>query len=128
MKKRNILIVLGTIVLVILPIAIYSLFSGGKERPLQNDQFAQCLTERGAKMYGAFWCSHCLSQKEMFGKSFEKVDYTECSTPDGIGQKEACQEAKVNGYPTWEFADGTRLEGEVSLESLAEKTGCTLTQ
>ena len=43
------------------------------------EQFATCLTENGATMYGAEWCGHCKAQKEMFGEAaFEKVDYVEC--------------------------------------------------
>ena len=33
---------------------------------------------------------------------------------------------KIEGYPTWEFSDETRLSGEISLEKLAEKTSCLL--
>jgi len=37
-----------------------------------------------------------------------------------------CLEKKVDGYPTWDFADGSRVTGEQSLRVLAEKTGCQL--
>ena len=30
------------------------------------DGFAQCLTAKGAQMYGAWWCPHCADQKELF--------------------------------------------------------------
>jgi hypothetical protein len=30
-------------------------------------EFAQCLSDKGAVFYGAFWCTHCKSQKQMFG-------------------------------------------------------------
>src|SRR6266700_8112952 len=43
------------------------------------DGFAQCLKDRGAKMYGAWWCPHCADQKEMFGFAFQYVNYVECS-------------------------------------------------
>ena len=88
--------------------------------------FAECLGAKGATFYGAFWCPHCQNQKAMFGSADKHLPYVECSTPDGKGQLPACQEAKINGYPTWEFADGSRLTGEVSLATLAEKTGCEL--
>jgi len=41
----------------------------------KHDSFARCLTERGVKMYGAWWCPHCVEQKETFGASFEYVPY-----------------------------------------------------
>ncbi len=92
------------------------------------DTFAQCLKDKGVVFYGAFWCSHCQSQKAMFGRSVKFLPYVECSTPDGKSQLPVCQEKKVEGYPTWVFSDGSQKSGEVSLEKLAEKTGCQLPQ
>jgi hypothetical protein len=94
--------------------------------PGPPDTFAQCLADKGAIFYGAFWCSHCQNQKAMFGKSARLLPYVECSTPDGRGQLPLCTEKKIEGYPTWVFPDGSRESGEVSLARLAEKTGCTL--
>ena len=37
-----------------------------------------------------------------------------------------CIDKKVEGYPTWEFADGSRKSGEVPLAELSQKTGCPL--
>lgn len=123
MDQKGIWITLGTIGLVAIPIVIYSLLTDRSTSGV-SDAFAQCLTEKGAKMYGAYWCSHCLSQKKMFGQSFSKINYIECSLPDGKTQTQACQAAGIKGYPTWEFGDGSRLEGEVSLDKLTEKSGC----
>ena len=90
------------------------------------DQFALCLKDKGAVFYGAFWCPHCQNQKKMFGRSQKLLPYVECSTADGRGQLPNCSEKKIEGYPTWEFADGERLSGEIPLQTLAEKTGCEL--
>ena len=90
------------------------------------DDFAKCLTVNEAKMYGAFWCSHCQNQKKSFGSSWQYVDYVECSLPDGNSQTEFCSNARIEGYPTWEFKDKSRIEGEATFGQLAEKTGCSL--
>lgn len=90
------------------------------------DAFAQCLGDKGAVFYGTFWCPHCQKQKAMFGKSERLLPYVECSTPDGQNQLPVCREKEIDGYPTWEFADGSRETGEVPLQTLAEKTGCVL--
>lgn len=92
------------------------------------DTFAQCLKDKGAIFYGAFWCPHCQNQKAMFGKSEKFLPYVECSTPDGKSQLQICQDKKIGGYPTWEFVDGSRESGEVPLEKLAQKTACQLPQ
>ncbi len=89
------------------------------------DVFAQCLSDTGAKFYGAYWCPHCQNQKRTFNNS-KKLPYVECSTPNGQAQTQVCIDAKITGYPTWDFADGSRLDGEQTLEVLAEKTKCTL--
>lgn len=93
--------------------------------PSAYDEFAQCLTDDGVKMYGAWWCPHCQSQKKLFGSSFAHVTYIECSTVSK-SMNQTCKDAGVEGYPTWEFSDASRLGGEQSLETLAEKSGCAL--
>lgn len=95
--------------------------------PGKLDAFAGCVKESGAAFYGAFWCPHCQAQKALFGKSAKLLPYVECSTPDGQGQLQVCKDAKVESYPTWQFADGTRKTGELSLADLAGFTGCSLT-
>jgi hypothetical protein len=64
----------------------------------------------------------------MFGSSKSYLPYIECSSPDGRSQKQICTDKKIEGYPTWEFADGSRINGEASFEDLAKKTGCQLPQ
>ncbi|MEK7171390.1 MAG: hypothetical protein AAB739_00630 [Patescibacteria group bacterium] len=89
--------------------------------------FAKCVTEKGATMYGTYWCSHCANQKAMFGKlGFAEINYIECDPRGANAKPELCLKNKVDGYPTWIFADGSRMEGEVPLPNLAEKTGCKL--
>jgi len=95
-------------------------------KPGEYDTFAQCLADEGAIFYGAFWCPHCGEQKDMFGNSVDFLPYKECSLPDGQGQTQECIDADIKTYPTWEFTDGTRLEGVQSFEKLSEKTGCEL--
>lgn len=96
------------------------------KKPGTYDTFAQCLTDSGAKFYGAFWCPHCQAQKAMFGKSAKLIPYVECSQPDGKGQLQVCIDQGIEGYPTWTFADGTRQSGKRTLEELAQKTSCVI--
>lgn len=122
--NRNTLIwlsVIGLFVVGVLGFGIYSATQPGK-----YDTFAQCINDSGATFFGAFWCPHCQEQKAMFGKSASLLPYKECSTPDGQGQLQECTDAEVTGYPTWEFADGSRIGGVAQMESLAEKTNCEL--
>jgi len=127
MVKRTKSIFIWSIVGVAVISGILFLVSANS-KPGKLDEFAQCLKDRGAVFYGAFWCPHCQNQKAMFGKSQKLLLYVECSTQDGKDQLAVCQEKKITGYPTWEFADGSEESGEVSLEKLAEKTSCPLPQ
>ena len=86
-----------------------------------TDTFASCISEKGAKMYGAYWCGHCKAQKKMFGSSFAKVDYIECTVDPA-----RCEQEGVQGFPTWKFSDGTRMAGVQDFSSLSLKTGCPL--
>ncbi len=85
---------------------------------------AQCLKDKGAVFYGAFWCPHCKAQKAEFGDAVPALPYVECSNPDGNSQTAICQQKGVQSYPTWIFPDGSRLTGEQTLEALAAKVGC----
>ena len=81
------------------------------------------LAERGAKMYGASWCPHCIEQKEMFGASARRLPYVECSTGgQGSRQAGACVAAAIRQYPTW-IIGGKRFEEVLTLPRLAELTG-----
>lgn len=116
------------IIIIILFVVILStvLWIKLSSQPGKLDQFAGCIKENGVVLYGTFWCSHCKNQKALFGKSAKFLPYVECSTPDGRSQTVICKDKKIDGYPTWEFSDGSRLSGELSLTRLAEKTGCQL--
>jgi len=95
-------------------------------KPGRLDAFASCIKESGATYYGAFWCPNCKNQEALFGRSARLLPRVECSTPDGSGQLKVCQDADIKGYPTWDFANGTRESGTLPLERLSEATGCLL--
>ena len=121
MKKASLIMIIFSLALAIL------ISSCSKSAQYSNlDSFSKCLTDSGVKFYGAFWCPHCTNQKNMFGKSFENIDSTECSLPDKSGQTQVCKDAKILKYPTWEFKDGSRMQGELTLAQLSQKSGCSL--
>lgn len=95
--------------------------------PSEFDALAKCLTEKGAKMFGAYWCPSCKEQKKEFGSAWRFIKYVECSLPNAAGQTKHCNEAGIESYPTWEFTDGQRLVGKISPEELAAKSACTPT-
>jgi thiol-disulfide isomerase/thioredoxin len=117
---RNTIIVIAVIV-----VAVGFLFSlsnsGSRFAAGVLDDFAKCLSAKGATMYGAYWCPHCQNEKAAFGDSFRHVNYVECTE-----QTNKCVAANIQGYPTWVFQDGRRFEGEQGLQRLSEESGCPL--
>jgi uncharacterized membrane protein len=88
-------------------------------------KLAEHITQKGTKMYGAYWCSHCYEQKQLFGKqAWAKVNYIECGE-DAIKnppQPAVCKQAGVKGFPTWEI-NGKLDPGVKPLAKFAELTG-----
>lgn len=88
----------------------------------QNTKLAECLTSKWVTMYGTTRCSHCQAQKELFGyEAFTKINFVDCDK-----EKNTCALAGVQGYPTWAFSDGSKLEGTQTFDALAAKAGCGL--
>lgn len=104
---------------------VASLFFAGcaQQTPTKNlDEFAQCLTNKWAIMYGSKTCPHCLKQKKMFGDSFQYIDYVECTQ-----EAERCgNELEWNSVPAWKFIDGSQVEWRQEFETLATLTNCEL--
>lgn len=117
-------ILFGAAIVFVVGLIGFAIFKGAA--PSQYDSFAQCLTDKGTIMYGAWWCPHCQNQKNLFGTSFKKVTYVECSPNQTKTMSEQCKNDGIEGYPTWVFADGTKVSGEQTFDFLAEKSGCEL--
>ena len=81
------------------------------------------LRDSGAKMYGAFWCTHCFEQKEVFGREAQAaLPYVECY-PDGYkgaaSISQLCVDADIQGFPTWVIG-GQKVEGDWPLAALED--------
>jgi hypothetical protein len=120
-NSKNILIYGG---LVILLAGAY--YAGWQHKNHKYDAFAQCLATKQVKMYGLYWCPHCLEQKEMFGKSFHYVPYVECAIKGSSELAPECKVAGVKLFPSWQFGMDPPREGILSMETLSNKTGCSL--
>ena len=112
-------------IIAVLGVFAYLRMGDSDTGPDLRPAFAQWLTDKGVKFYGAYWCPHCQKQKKLFGRAFSNVTYVECAIPgDPRSQTQECKDANIEGYPTWTFADGSRVSGEMTLDGLSDKTGC----
>ena len=99
--------------------------AGGKVPPAvtgasskQALDIAARLERLGARMYGAYWCSHCNNQKQALGKeAVHKFVYVECDKEGADSQFDLCKANKVPGYPTWQI-QGKLYPGEKTLDEL----------
>ncbi|MBX4199181.1 hypothetical protein KW800_02860 [Candidatus Parcubacteria bacterium] len=124
MKKNT--LIWSVVAVVFVALVVWLIVTPGKTGKL--DSLATCIKDSGATFYGAFWCPHCQATKALFGSSQKLLPYIECSNPDGQSQNAVCNAAKIESYPTWQFRDGSRITGEQTLKTLAEKTNCPLPQ
>jgi hypothetical protein len=108
-RKLLVLLIISAVVVIG---AVYGLISALS--PGRYDEFAKCLTAKGAIIYGAEWCHYTSAQKAMFGKSFRYINYK---------LYDARPDIKVT--PTWEI-NGQLYERVQSFEKLASLTGCGL--
>lgn len=125
-SKQKIIIILIILGAVAISLGYYffaSKDSSGESKDMEI--FTKCLSDKGIKLYGAFWCSHCQNQKKIFGDSVKNINYIECSTPDKK-LTDACNQAGVNSFPTWEFQDGEKISGELTLQEISDNSGCPL--
>ena len=112
-KKRKYYTIGAVISVILLAIVGFSIYSVSK--PGSYDDFAKCLTEKGAVMYGAMdWCKYTQAQKAMFGNSFRHINYHEYDKLPGIKKT-----------PTW-VINGAWHENVQSFDKLAALTGCKL--
>ncbi len=122
-KKIKTWTIFIVIILIIAGVAYYLAFK--PETQGNYDEFAKCLSENNATMFGAYWCPHCKDQKKLFGNSWQYVNYVECSLPNAAGTTEECIKEGIDGYPTWEI-NGTKVGGILTLQQLSDRTGCPL--
>lgn len=117
----------------IVPIVLLTLLTGCSlskkisKKFIQNPStlaLAEHLKQKGAKMYGTYWCLSCQGQKKAFGKqAVSKITYIECDPAGQNPQVNLCRQAKVTGYPTWEMNGKLFCQGGCSLETLATESG-----
>ncbi len=119
-KKTLKFLIVGISILFLLISSLSYLTS--KEDPAVAE-LAQCLTDNGVEMYGAFWCGACNEQKKLFGNTFKYVEYIECDARGEDPQPERCQIEGISGYPTWKI-NGQTMNGVRNLEQLASIAGC----
>ncbi len=82
-----------------------------------SEDFASCVG-RKATLYTASWDTASQEQLALFGEDIDKLTVVECTA-----NKEACDAAGIEAYPTWVIGERQHL-GKLSLDMLSQLTGC----
>ena len=114
--RKYVLISMIVLIIVFSVAAVYSY----SQRAGEYDDFAKCLTEKGAVVYGNDFCSYTGKQLNYFGKSDKYLDYVKCA-----GNQVLCDAKGITLTPTWEI-DGKMYEGVQTFEKLSGLTGCEI--
>ena len=89
--------------------------------PSTLDEFAKCLTEKEAVMYGRDTCPACQKQKEKFGSAFKYINYIKCDF-----EPEKCRSKGIKTIPKW-YLNNEEVDGNFkSLSELAEISKCPM--
>lgn len=99
---------------------------GGTTVAGKNTEIAKCLTEKGVKFYGAYWCPHCQDQKKIWGDDMKYINYVECDAKGENAKPEECEKAGVERYPSWYFPGQGIETGVQKPEDLAAKANCAV--
>ncbi len=89
--------------------------------------FAQQLNAAGAKLYGAAWDVNSTAQRQLFGDGAQFLPFIEV-TNTNHNPNQIANTNNITTYPTWVFADNSRLEGVQTLAALSIKTGIAIPQ
>ncbi len=121
-KKAKINISKYVIISLFLLIVLFSILTINSymKKPGKFDDFATCLTEKGAVIYGNDYCQYTVQQLGMFGKSKKYLNYVKC-----IDNEQLCNEKGIDITPTWEI-DGKMYQQVQNFERLSAISGCEI--
>ena len=104
--------------MLLLALAFLLLFIFWPQAVVSKNSLGECLTSKGAVMFGADNCENCANQKKLFGEDFSNVNYVNCEF-----NFEECRRKGISMYPVWALNDKI-LMGTQTLSSLSKFAGC----
>ncbi len=87
--------------------------------------FAKALAAANVTFFGAAWCPHCNAQKQLFQDGGKFLPFVEVTNPDRTRNATGIAE-NITEYPTWKFPDGSKLSGELTLQTISQRSGVAI--
>lgn len=116
-KIKKYFVMIGIILAII--VFGYTFYIRG-QAPGEYDNFAKCLNEKGAVMYGNDFCQYTAKQLNMFGKSGKYLNYVKCADNEKL-----CNLKSIDITPTWEI-NGKMYEQVQNFDTLGNLAGCEI--
>lgn len=89
--------------------------------------FAKALDAADVTFFGAAWCPSCNSQKQLFGDGGQFLPFVEVTKADRTLNPIGVAEG-ISTFPTWEFPDGSRATGLLTLDQISQRSGVAIPQ
>jgi hypothetical protein len=115
MKKKTKSIIIPIIIILVVAILLY--FALNKNPVNTDSEIVKCIGSKSI-LYTQLGCSHCKTQKELFGDNYQYLKTIDC-----FYQREECIANNITGTPTW-IVKNEEYVGVQSIEKLKELTGC----
>lgn len=114
MRKANFFLIVGIIVVIIGVVVFYQ--KGKKTLEVKRKQTAQekiveCLNEDSAILYGSVSDKYTQNQRDVFGASFNEIEYVECGKAGNW--KEECRKRGISVTPTWSFPEDSKTKDNI---------------
>lgn len=103
----------------ILGFALFIWYSPGEKNVPQNT--IECIALNSV-LYVQLGCSHCETQKELFGESYKNLTVVDC-WEERKNNPNKCIEAGIEATPTW-IINGEKYRGVREVEEIQALTGC----
>ncbi|MGV3607065.1 MAG: Ig-like domain-containing protein [Planctomycetaceae bacterium] len=87
--------------------------------------FAKALAASGAKLYGADWNADTTTQRNTFEDGWRFLPFVEVTNADHTANSVATTN-NITTYPTWVFANSTRLTGPQTLSAISAASGIAI--
>lgn len=103
------------------PAALVSMASAEGEPAPDLVAFAKLLASSEVKYFAAAWDADSTAQAQLFGDGADDLPFIEVTGPDRQFNDVAAAE-EIDFLPTWEFPDGSRFEGVLTLAEISSRS------
>lgn len=115
--KKNDLILVGVIILIITAIVGISVLRKEDNGEIIDSDILQCISGKST-LYISKTCTHCARQKEILSECLDQLEVVDCTI-----EGKRCSENGITQVPTWVIND-KKYAGLKTIDEIIELCGC----